>query len=359
MDKKEIEQLLLRYAGGTCSKEEIALVEDWYMQFRPNDRNDLQEEQIEQYLSAMRKELPLIDIAPLPQKQAPLWHVGWSRLRNGLAAAAAIAAVTLGTWLYYTNESASGNQGVVNNDIAPGHNTATLTLANGHIINLDTNKTSVVVIDSVKTLTMLTASAPRGGTYQVVLPDGTKAWLNAASSIKFPSSFAGMNQRRVEITGEVYLEVHKDKTRPFIAESKGQQVEVLGTHFNINAYGDEGATKTTLLEGSVKVNNAILKPGQQSILSNNQIKITKANTAEELAWKEGYFRFNEEKLSGIMKTLERWYDVTIILDDKIGNKQFSGKIARTRNISRVLSMMEETNSIRFTIEGRRILAVEK
>jgi transmembrane sensor len=273
-------------------------------------------------------------------------------------------------------------------DIAPGKNTATLTLADGKPISLSDAKTGIVVDESklaysdgtvipsslrdeAKQSQLITASTPRGGTYQVVLPDGTKVWLNAASSIKFPSDFKGAN-RVVELTGEAYLEVAKDKAHPFIVESKGQQVEVLGTHFNISAYPEEGNTKTTLLEGSVRVSSLspsslrggttrqsqqaiTLRPNQQSTMTGSKIDIKTIDPTETIAWKDGYFRFNDEKIESIMRKVSRWYDVDVEFKGEITKEGFNGAITRYSSIRDVLEIMEGSKAVHFKIEGRRII----
>jgi len=336
-----------------------------------SDRYDPELKQlIDQYFADFETEPEVLELKPAermleaifasPLTQPVRTPTATIRLWKRIAVAAAVAAITLGVWLYYANEIASSrstsrNDEIVQNDISPGRNTASLTLANGNVIMLDTNRASVIVTDSVKALTMLTASTPLGGTYQVVLPDGTKAWLNAASSIKFPSSFSRLKQRRVEITGEVYLEVAKDKKHPFIVESEGQQVEVLGTHFNINAYGDEGSIKTTLLEGSVRVNGmATLIPGQQSTLTGSTLKIKSVDTLTAVAWKNNEFMFESEPIQNIMKMVARWYNVEVVYQGEIPEYKFNGVVSRFDHVSKVLQVLEASKKVHFKIEGRRI-----
>lgn len=186
--------------------------------------------------------------------------------------------------------------------------------------------------------------------------------LNAASSLKFPASFTGLANRKVELSGEAYFEVAKDKKHPFIVQSGSQEVEVLGTHFNVNTYPDEKAAKTTLLEGSVKVsangNAHLLIPGQQSILTNNTVDIVTANIKETMAWKNGYFRFNDDRIDEIMPLLSRWYDVEVNYEGKISDERFSGTISRYKNINEVLAMLSYSNAVKFKIEGRRITVMK-
>ncbi|KAA9038661.1 DUF4974 domain-containing protein [Ginsengibacter hankyongi] len=204
-----------------------------------------------------------------------------------------------------------------------------------------------------------TLSTPRGGQYQVVLSDGTRVWLNATSSLHFPSAFIG-NQRVVELTGEAYFEVAKNKKKPFLVNVGDMQVKVLGTHFNINAYPDEDAIKTSLLEGSVKVTRAaasgILKPGEQAILKNGdgQVEIREANMDEVIAWKNGLFQFDGADIRTIMREIGRWYNVEIIYSGTVPQRQFEGKISRDAQLTDVLQILE-LNNVKFSIVGNKII----
>ena len=262
-------------------------------------------------------------------------------IRIGVAAAAVLL-VFSGIWFYTKGTGDFNNEEIhYASDVLPGKQGATLTLANGKKISLtdaangelaeeagvkitktadgqliyEINDSKPSVSESVSAVNTLSTSS--GETYQIQLPDGTKAWLNAASSIRFPSSFSGLKHRRVEITGEVYLEVFKDKTSPFIVSSNDQQIEVLGTHFNVNNYADDSSVKTTLLEGLVRVSplnsasslsyseEVILKPGQQSIFKGKDIQVRTVDVDEVVAWKEGYFRFVDKSVTEIMKHIAR------------------------------------------------------
>ncbi|MGY0036944.1 FecR family protein [Pedobacter sp. NJ-S-72] len=208
---------------------------------------------------------------------------------------------------------------------------------------------------------------PKGGQYQLVLPDGTKVWLNAASSLRYPVAFQG-NERKVELTGEAYFEVAKDKTRPFEVYSNNQVVQVLGTHFNINAYSNEPFVSTTLLEGSVKVTNSltnaqkIIRPGQQSLISKDGqagIEVKNMDLDEAVAWKNGYFMFNEEELESILKKVSRWYNVDVQYEqEELKHQLFSGTLSKYSNVSQVLKKLEMLQSIHFKIEGRKIIVTK-
>jgi transmembrane sensor len=268
------------------------------------------------------------------------------------------------------------------NDVAPGSNKALLTLSDGSKIALDDARNGTLGNQGQTTLNKTkndeliyesgaaaaknapvvynTVSTPKGGEFQLVLSDGSKIWLNAASSITFPTTFSG-TERRVTITGEVYFEVAKNKELPFRVIAGKQTVEVLGTHFNINAYADESAIKTTLMEGSVKVSSgnqsAILKPDQQANISTNgsdMIKIKTVDTDNVLAWKNGSFDFEKEELQAIMRQVARWYDVDVKYEGNVPLKSFTGSISRNVNLSELLKMLKYTG-INFKIDGQTVV----
>jgi ferric-dicitrate binding protein FerR (iron transport regulator) len=251
---------------------------------------------------------------------------------------------------------------VKNGSITQQGNVTISKLTDGQLAYHSSNeKSSGVLYNSITT--------PRGGQYQLILSDGSKVWLNAASSIRFPTRFNG-TERKVEISGEAYFEVSKNAAIPFkvyIKTSDGEDeiVEVLGTHFNINSYGDEFDIKTTLLEGSVKVskgkNRQTLTPGQQADLKNNGLLylIKDANIDEVMAWKNGKFQFDEATdLTTIMKQIARWYDIEIEYKEKI-TSHIGGSISRDVNISEVLEMLEMTGTLKFQINGKKVIVQPK
>jgi transmembrane sensor len=277
---------------------------------------------------------------------------------------------------------------ILKNDVAPGGNKAILTLADGSSIVLDSasngtlgqqGNIKIIKLDNGllaysvngKQLTendeafYNTISTPRGGQYQITLADGTMVWLNAASSIRFPVLFTG-TQRKVEITGEVYFEVAKNKTMPFKVKATSSEIEVLGTHFNVNAYEDEATTKTTLLEGSIKVSTTsfvsntqtikFLQPGQQASSSNDgKINIlSNADLEETMAWKNGRFQFKSADLKLMLRQIARWYDVDVEYRGNV-DLHFTGQLTRNENVSKVFEKLALTNEVHFKIEGRRII----
>ncbi len=273
--------------------------------------------------------------------------------------------------------------------IAPGGNKAVLTLADGSTIILDSaadgrlaeqgntkieklkNGQIIYIPFDSKDQPVLfnTMTTPRGGQYQLTLPDGTGVWLNAASSITYPTAFAG-SERKVEITGEVYMEVKKNISQPFRVQVNDITVEVIGTHFNINSYNDESLVKTTLIEGSVKVSygnvSELLQPGQQAQIANTgnamnagvhsqkerQILIQKnADTRQVMAWKNGQFNFDGADLHTVMRQLERWYDIQVRYQGNVSTDVFRGQLTRDLNLSDMLEILGKME-IKFKLEGR-------
>jgi len=379
MDGKQIEELLLKYSKGECTIEEQALLEDWYIRFREDKEVDLSEQSIQRYLTEMRNKLPLLPLE-VPKGTLRLWP-------RIVAAASIFVCIGIGFY-FYQNDHTTSTEITAKNDIAPGGNKAFLTLADGKRISLTNAKTGELAEQSGvkimkaadgqliytvsnpsngnnRTNNYNTIETPRGGTYQVRLPDGTKVWLNAASTLRFPSSFARLVNRRVELlSGEAYFEVAKDKKHPFIVQTDQQEVEVLGTHFNVNSYADELSTKTTLLEGSVRISqlekngakgkSEILKPNKQAILLDHTLKVIDADIDSDIAWKNQKFVFKGEDIKSIMRKLSRWYDIEVSYNGDCSNLSFYGIVSQTRNISSVLKLMENTGNVHFKIEGRKI-----
>ena len=209
---------------------------------------------------------------------------------------------------------------------------------------------------------MNTVTTPKGGEYQVTLVDGTKVWLNTASSITYPVTF-NKSQRRVKIQGEAYLEVAKNPSVPFIVEANGTEVVVLGTHFNVSAYPDDNFIKTTLVEGAVKLTSQnasrLLSPGQQGDISRNsgKIKVANVNVADVLAWRNGYFVFKGEDIKSIMRIISRWYDVEIIYQGDLKGRTFSGTLSRFGSMEEMLRTIELTDAVHFDIKERRVIVM--
>ncbi|MES2456268.1 MAG: FecR domain-containing protein [Bacteroidota bacterium] len=363
MESQRAKQLLEKYLNGTCTPEEQIIFESWYNKEVAN-RGDKPGA-----VDYMEMETRIYNRLPGREPSKIV------RLRWVTSVAAAIALVAFGLYFFKNNDPVRhAGDSILSyaNDVAPGGNKATLTLANGKTINLNDAKSGIVIkvsgltyddgtaIEDINTKRneISTISTPRGGQYNVELPDGTTVSLNAASTLKFPSSFSGLANRRVELAGEGYFQVAKDKQHPFIVESGGQQVEVLGTHFNVTSYADEKDIKTTLIEGSVKVSSngksKLLRPSQQSMVTKKGISVRDADTEEAIAWKNGLFIFDNEPLASVMRKVERWYDVEIVYANGIPDDTYIGSVSRFDKVSTVLHVLESTGSVHFKIEGRRI-----
>lgn len=390
MEAKEIGELIDKYLSGQANTEEKALIENWYGKINVN-QSDIDPTNIEQYKQETNRFLLAYignqrpqdqDVISIREKKYKIAIYRWL--------SAAVVLLSLGTIIYFHNKKPINNQ-LVNtnkpliNDVAPGGNKAILTLSNGHQLvltsvkngivatqgNIIINKTSdgKVIYNADQNssqqagdeLTYNTIATPIGGTYYLMLSDGTQVWLNAASSIKYPVAFKG-SERVVELTGEAYFEVAKNKEMPFKVKSSGQTVEVLGTHFNINSYSNEVSIKTTLLEGSVKIAAAgtytLLKPGQQSSFNASAYKPVKVSDnvdlAEVMAWKNGKFLFAGADIQTVMRQLERWYDVEAVYDGNRPSDHFYGKIPKDVNLSQVLRVLE-LSGVNFKIEGRKVI----
>lgn len=381
--KNEIAKgLIERYANGTCTAEEKAIVESWYLDamLEAND-DDLDAPDFEKASLRLSKALPL-------QRRKKLNY------KHFAAAAAILLFATAAVWFFNAKYSYSPAELVLaGKDADPGKNIAVLTLPNGKTIQLSDAKKGVVVdaegltyndgsavqtspgSSSTHGNLLLKASTPRGGTYQITLPDGTKVWLNSASSLQFPAVFKGLKERRVRLTGEAYFEVAKIKGNkglgsglPFIVESNGQEVEVLGTHFNINSYPDEEQIRTTLLEGSVKVSTGAsgksvqrLSPGQQARVSRNspaEVLVVPANIEQVMAWKNGYFHFENDNLPTVMRQLSRWYDVEVVYNVNRIDDEFIGDIPRSVRLSEVLKTVEYGGGVSFKIENKKLIVTK-
>jgi ferric-dicitrate binding protein FerR (iron transport regulator) len=324
-------------------------------------------------------------LKPAEKIEANVYSIGTNRrkLMVRVAAAAAIVLVLSATVFFLLQKKSSdlaerAQKVKVVHDIAPGGDKALLTLADGRQIVLDTATNGMLAqqggIKVIKIGGQLsydhegnpaqvlynTVTTPRGGQYQLELADGSKVWLNAASSLRFPTAFAGKD-RTVELTGEGYFEVAHDASKPFHVKVNDMDVQVLGTHFNINSYSDEPSVKTTLLEGRVMVKKkekfVYLNPGQQAILepANDNINVANDVDVEEVvAWKNGRFLFTNAQIETIMRQVARWYDVDVVYEKKI-NETFSGELPRSKNVSELLKMLEATGSVDFEISGKQII----
>jgi transmembrane sensor len=379
-------ELLIKYNAGKCTEAEKAAVEKWLFEF--DTSADLSAEKIAEIKAEVFSQLP----GPVVKIRKFSY---WPRI------AAAIALMLGFIYFFKADYFPVGNHrlsSLSNDDVLPGRNSATLTLANGKKIVLsDAHKgelasESGVVISktadgqiiynvtqasSSGAATYNTLSTANGETFQVRLPDGSLVVLNAASSLTYPTNINLVNERKVKLGGEAYFEVAKammkvegatnnvaGKRKPFIVETDRQQVEVLGTQFNVNSYADELDTKTTLVEGVVKVASlgtvkysSVLKPGQQALSRPDGFLVKEVNITQAIAWKNGTFDFDNEDIQSVMRKISRWYNVEVEFEGNVSRERFNGALSRKKNISQMLKMLESTGVVHFKIEGRRIIVI--
>lgn len=410
-----LEYLLNRYANKTCTVEE----KEELMRLLQESGND---EALQQLIDKMLEERPVIHTMPeknaqavlqaifeadetpvVQMDEAPVRSISFGRIA---AAASVLLILTVAGWFMLNRSVKPGvtTAAVMKNDVAPGGNKALLTLADGSTIVLDNAANGVVAEEGNATVVKLkngqlvyktdkdqaagkqgevaynTLSTPKGGEYKIVLPDGSEVWLNAQSSITYPTTF-NAKERKVQVTGEAYFEVAKlvtvkdGKRVPFLVDIKNKktggnmgQVQVLGTHFNINAYDDEKAVKTTLLEGKVKfvttanastkdTASAILSPGEQAVVRGD-VQVKKVDVNNVMAWKNGVFHFENADVQTVMRQLSRWYDVEVVYKRDIEKDDpLFFEVKRNTNLSDVLKVLNEANGAKFSIEDKKIIVL--
>lgn len=375
MNKDDLIELAQRILAGQASEEEIARYNHWFNTLKEHEEYQIDHEDLKEaaLLQGIR------DTLQINKRRRRIRRLTFA----GAAAAMLIVCLGIGSYFLYQNHkpAAARPGNLAGKEIAPGKDQAVLTLANGNRVVLDhadigqvaqQTGVSVMKADSgvlvyhkaagTKTLAAIQyneLSTPRGGQYRIVLPDGTKVWLNSASAIRFPTSFNGA-ERDVEITGEAYFEVVHNALKPFIVTAGGVKVRVLGTHFDVNAYGDNGLIKTTLLQGSVKVTkggrNVLIAPGEQAEIagSRDDIVIKKVNTANVVAWTQGFLSMEGSDIKAFMASLSRWYDLDVVYKGAVPSANLGGLINRNTNLSDVLSALE-AGGIHTKVEGRKII----
>lgn len=365
MTSEETKKLIAKYNAGQCTEKERALLEQWMMQLMEEDIV-LSESRVEQIKQEIRYNLPRENN---DRKQFKLWTL--------VATTAAISMIGIATWMYDPHLYIAKTKPEIT-DIAPGSNRATLTLSSGHTISLSSNQSGIVIRPEKLSYTdgtkipvadlsaVQTISTPKGGQYQVELPEGTKVWLNSSTVVQYAANLnieSGQRKFRL-VAGEAYFSVSKDKAHPFIVTTKRQDVTVLGTEFNIDAYKPETAIKTTLVEGLVKINSKshqlekMLRPGQQANNSGASISIKQVDLDLETAWKRGKTEFEDADMKTVMTMLERWYDIETVYQTSNMESRFTGTVSRSKNISAVLKLLESTGEVHFKIEGRKVIVMK-
>ena len=378
MNQERIKELLEKYSLGECSEHERKVIEDWYNQLSYEEETGFTEPNYKIHSS--------IVWSKIIQKRKDLKSKRKFRYPLLAVAASILLGIALFSYLHFQESSS------IEAKVVPGDNRASLYLSDGTAIpleeldeewntrdlgvrikKLDGGLIAYEVLDDSTESSIgkyHTIKTPNGGQYQILLPDGTKVWLNANSTLRYPIKF-DKRIREIELTGEAYFEVNKQaaedsrKPIPFYVHSKQQRVEVLGTHFNISAYEDELQVKTTLIEGSVRVaavhstdlkqSQLLNQIGQQTILENSNIQLTQVNVEHVIDWKNGYFVFNNEDLYSILRKVARWYDVEVEFSQQVSTLELNGAISKYENIDTVLSVIEFASGIKLKMKGRRII----
>lgn len=367
-----IDILRKRLDGATLTGEEQKLVEEWfttseawqedillYQQFKTSDEKN--DQALKRFMtSAGFKDETNDREVVLPAPRVHFLKTMWARY------AAAIIIILLGLSVYLWNNNkpdtiVQAQNLPVKNDILPGSDKAILTLADGKQVTLDSTANLLLAQKGIsnsgalisysnkgKESVINTLATPKGGQYRIKLGDGTMVWLNAASSITYPTIFTGKN-REVNITGEVYFEVVKDKEKPFVVHTIEETITVLGTSFNVNHYSDEPTGKVSLVDGSVKVGTTILQPGQAYL--NGKVILT--NIEQDVAWKNGLFNFEGADLRSVLRQLERWYDITVRYEGWIKPGKFKGKLHRDLTLLQIMEVLQEMG-IKSRLEGKTL-----
>lgn len=388
-------ELYTRYLRKQCSVEEIHLLLEHFQLM--GEESELQS----RILSELADER-------IPEKDAPVVEAAFDRIHHRLTAyidrekavlqqqfnpphfrnlryvAAASIVAILCAWIFFGRTIVNPSSEIVSaQDIKPGGNRASLVLPDGRTIDLSEDRNSIVIGNGItytdgsdvlsasgtkstvqssfneknnllNTPSLLTLSTPKGGTYQVTLPDGTKVWLNAATTLKYPFRF-NARERKVEIEGEGYFSVAKDVDRPFIVVSAGQEIKVLGTEFNVTAYPEEHRLTTTLVEGAIQLFNrhsteiSMLKPGEQGTVRGASTEVRSVDISQYVAWKEGIFSFNETELRTVMNQLSRWYNVEVVYQGDIQSAYYYGAMSMHEQLADVLELLKESG-LHFKVE---------
>lgn len=373
-----ISQLINKQLRGELSPEEGTALAEW-LAASPENQALLNELQTEGRIGEELQQLRKFDIEEgrrIIEEKMKAARPRVSIFRRYRIAAAAAILLLLATGAYMLQQrTLQTTAPLAVQDIAPGTDKAILTLADGSKVTLDSSGNQVLhqgsatvhqqggqllydAHDDNITVSYNTLTTPRGGQFRITLPDGTRVWMNAVSSLRFPTAFTG-KERNVEVTGEAYFEVVKDAGKPFIVQINNQtKVEVLGTHFNVNAYTDEAVLETTLLQGLVRIQGTLLQPGQQArVTAGGTVKVVKdVNVEQVIAWKNGAFNFEDKTLPEVMRQLARWYDVKVVYEGKVPDIVFSGEMGRGLSLSQCLTILGKMD-VHFRIEGKTLVVM--
>lgn len=383
MEKDKLSELIDKYLSGECNAEEVFIIEKWYETISETEKvfygtklTELQNSRKRTFADLKRK-LGITDEIRLISVRKNFTWLRWTA-----AASFFLAISMIGYFLLHKRAVKKQFAQNLPQDVRPGHNKATLTLANGQKIILSkglsgklgqqgnmqilVNGDKEVVYSQVGETAgvqynTLSTTLGEQSPYPLVLADGTKVWLNANSSLTFPTAFNG-STREVKITGEAYFEVVHNTSKPFTVKAGNQTVEDIGTEFNINSYSDESAIITTLIKGSAKViangTSKILTPGHQSIVNQNTIILKDSDSETDVAWMSGEFVFHDEDLHSVMRQLARWYNIKVIYDYEPKNIMLGGGFPKSVNISKVLKAFEQTGAVKFKIQGSTVHIIQ-
>lgn len=378
--------MLQRYLDGDCTAEEKSLLETWWTDLHEEFPWEIPAGQAEAIHNRLLANIKATLAAEWPEQPGPtapptpLRSLTWRRYA---VAAAAAAVVAIGAWLSWPKHNAPPTTDAAINTInaKPGGNHAVLTLANGKQLILDSTANGMLTTQGTeqiikqndqldyrhgenpttndnRAVAFNTLSTPKGGQYKLILPDGTRVWLDAISSITYPTAFTGKT-RQVSITGQAYFEVIHDPRKPFEVNVQGQTVRDIGTAFNINAYPDEPAVRITLAAGEAAVGTAaheivLKKPGEQAEYKRGHLQQTpNADLEAVLAWKNGLFYLTSADIATVMRQIGRWYDIDIQFDNGIPSGHITGEVPRNTNLSTVLKVLQ-TSGVHFSVQGRTI-----
>ena len=381
MEKEEINKIISRYINNQATENDKILLESWYLQLNEDLPLQISIADRITYINEVKEALDH-KFAPSAHKdpeftELKLKQNNWSYI----IAVAAVIICIMGILLYPTKRIEPQQDPVLvkHDSISTGGNKPFLVLSNGERINLTAVNPGAVAVENGIKITKIregeliyknnitgknteqynTIEIPNGGVYQLQLADGTKVWLNAASTLRYPTTFSSLKERKVELSGEAYFEVAKNRRLPFRVVTRNQVVDVLGTHFNINSYREEGAVKTTLLEGRISINkHTILKSGEQAVNSDAGIKVIAVDAESAVDWKNGKFSFNQgQDFQSAMYQIERWYDVKFVYLF-VPDIEPRGRLPRNTTLKALLNEIEEMGKVHFKIEGRRIIVTQ-
>jgi ferric-dicitrate binding protein FerR (iron transport regulator) len=368
ISQSELEELSYKYQIGTITTAEKLLLDEWY-----GNHDDSFFYHNQARSTVQQRIWDNVHRAVIEKRTWRLWPK--------LVAAACIVLIG-GMAIYIATRDEVQDQAIftgILKDVDPGGTKAVLVLSDGKRINLNRSNGGNIAYQSGTEIKKLNKGTleytagktdqekvntgfnsieiPVGGEYQLILPDGSRVWLNSSSSLRYPVNFAGKKNRTVELTGEAYFEVAKDQAHPFIVSSRTQKITVLGTHFNVNSYEDELETSTALLEGAISLSNGStirkLEPGERSVNNGRDIQISKADLNQDIAWKNGYFEFQETDLKTVMRQISRWYGLRVSYSGKMPTKRFTGKIHRNLKLSSALKILSYFE-VKFTVSDNNV-----